>query len=238
MFDDGQEVRGSVYALENKAGVGLDYSLWDKWGTTSLYADYNKPVDDFVEMVVEHGVKHDIYAERKLLIDQYAQARVFGGFTSYAMDGITDAADAPGWGADLDYVRPVKLFDGKGTEDEGGDVTLGCHYSALAEYFTHIAQRIDTANQLFTPLPTADYEVHDFSVTAAKNLMPELTTEIQAGMGVNRMTGQSGPLYSLVIKYDVVKDISLNFHASRNMLGGQNDSEKEDILGANMKWAY
>jgi hypothetical protein len=238
MFDDGQELLGTIYALQNKAGVGLEYSLWDSWGATSIIADFNKPNSDYVEMVVEHGVKHDVTLERKFNVDQFLQAKATGGFNSYALDGVTDAAEAAAWTADIDYVRPVNLFDGELTEGKLGDLTLGLHYNGLAEYFSHINHRIDLTGSVFTPLRANSYEVHAFTGSVSKNILPDLTAEISGGEGFNRIQGNRGPIYAAVMKYAITDGVALDVHASRNLVGGQNNSEKEDTLGMGVRWNY
>jgi hypothetical protein len=239
MFNDGQEILGSVYAVANNAGVGAQYRLWDHWGATSIAADYNKPEIDYVEMAVQHGTTHDVTVERKQIISQDLQAKLDGKYTIYAMDGDSNAAEAPGWNFDFDYNHPFDFFgDPNSVSSREDEITLGAHYTVDAEYFTRKDRAISNAGIPYNTLPVTDYEVHAFTASASKDIISGLKAEISGGIAVNRLVGTNGPIYGFLLNYAPIKELGIGFHATRNLLGGQNSGEKENNIGVDVKWMW
>jgi hypothetical protein len=235
-----QEVLASLYALENNVGGGAEYRLWDGMGSTSIQVDYNRPDTDYVEMTVQHGTKHDIHLERKQIITEDLTAKLGGGFSHYSMDNDWSAAEAPGWNFDLDYNHPVnvvQLFGGS-SSSSADEITFGAHYAVEAEYFTSVDRRTDSTGQPFNPLPATNYEVHSFTGSASKAIFAGLNAEAFGGYAVNRLQGNSGPLYGGSLNYSPIEHLGFNIHGSRTLLGGQNNGEKEEIVGADVKWTW
>jgi hypothetical protein len=149
-------------------------------------------------------------------------------------------AEAPGWDFGLDYARPVKIFD-QGDNDDAwynDQFTLGAHYGVEAEYFTFVDREFITPTDFFHPLPTTSYEVHSFTASIGKTLLTNIDAEIEGGYGVDRISGGSGPLYGGSLTYTPIQHLGVDIHASRTLLGGQNNGEKEDIVGASVKWLW
>jgi hypothetical protein len=106
-----------------------------------------------------------------------------------------------------------------------------------AEYFTHVDSHPATGGS-FNPLPATTYEDHYFTASAGKMLFSMVKVQAFGGYGVNRIAGNNGPLYGGSITYNILKNLGIDIHGSRDALGGQNESEKEDILGASLKWMW
>ena len=239
-FSDGQEVVGSLYAVQNSAGLGGQYRFWDTSGASSISVDFNKPDMDYVESAVEHGTKTNVILERKQIFSEEVQARIDGKYTQYSLDGSSNAASAPGWDFDLDYTYPyIFSSDASSTGSFLADpFVFGARYGVGAEYFSHIQSSYSSTHTAFSPLPVSSYEVHSFTASATKNIFAGFQAEVSGGIAVNRIAGNSGPIYGLLLNYVIDKEIGVNFHANRDLLGGQNNSEKEDNIGMDLKWMW
>ena len=90
----------------------------------------------------------------------------------------------------------------------------------------------------FNPLPTTTYEVHSFTGSIGKVLLPNVDAEIDGGYGVDRISGGSGPIYGGSLTYTPLQHLGVDIHAMRTLLGGQNNGQKEDIAGASVKWTW
>jgi len=230
----------SIYGNNNTPGAGLQYVMTDRWGGTSVQANYHQPDWDYVEMIAQNGTKDNLRIERKMVFNQNFQAVLSGGYTHYELENLGDAADAPGWNLAVDYVRPVHIFD-QGDNDPAwysDQVTLGAHYGVDAEYFTFVNRLKDSTAQPFHPLPATSYEVHSFTGSIGKTILPNVDAELDGGYGVNRWNGSSGPVYGGVITYTPIQHLGIDIHASRTLLGGENNGGKEDITGASLKWIW
>jgi hypothetical protein len=236
-FTGGHEVIGTVYAVANNAGIGGRYNLWDADGYTGISADLNRPEFDYVEMAVQHGTNNNVMIERKQFFSEAVQAKIDGKYTFYSIDHADNVAEAPGWDFDLDYLHNFYLSGSNYASNKRDALAFGAHYNVNAEYFTHV--RGDTiGSTFFHPLPVATYEVHSWTVTLDKELLSGLKGEIGGGYGVNRIAGNSGPIYAFLLDYSPAKNVNLEFHANRTMLGGQNNGEKENNVGADLKWNW
>jgi len=233
----------SVYGNNNTAGGGLQYVMRDRsagGSGTSIMVNYNQPNWDYVETIVQNGTKSNIVLERKQIITNNLQATVSANYTHYALENLSGAADAPGWNLDLDYTRPVRFFN-QGANDPSwinDEFTLGAHYAVDAQYFTFVDRRSITATDNFNPLPTTSYEVHTFTGSVGKTLLSSLDAEIQGGYGVDRISGGSGPVYGGSLTFTPIQHLGMDVHAMRTLLGGQNSGQKEDLLGASVKWTW
>ena len=242
MLVGGHEVGASLYAQQNKIGVGGQYQFWDPYGSSAVFLDYNKPEADYIEAAVEHGTKSGITLERGVVFNQNLKAKIDGKYLQYGIDGAEDAANAEGWDFLFEYAHPfVDLTSAIGEDDEHTSkepFTLGAKYEVGAEYFSYIKPSVDVDGSAFHPLPAASYEVHTFSATAAQEIIKGLKVEILGGFGVNRILGNTGPVYEATVSYEVDKNLSAEFHATRDLLGGQNNGEREDNIGLDIKWAF
>ena len=237
-FTDGQEVTGTVYGLGNNAGVGAKYSMWDATGVSSVSADYNRPESDYVQLAVQHGTNNNVMIERKQFFTPEITAHIDGKYTFYSMDHAENVAEAPGWDFNFDYVHPFDVFGSRDPNAIDGPITFGFHYDVNAEYFTHVAGARDTAGNLFHPLPVSTYEVHAFTASLGKTFWDGLKGEVTGGYGVNRIADNAGPIYGFLVNYSPIKHVDLELHANRTLLGGQNNGEKEQNIGADVKYSW
>jgi len=230
----------TVYGQGNTAGGGLQYVRKDRWGGTTVMVNYNQPTWDYVETAVEYGTKSNVMIERRQVFSPDLQATLAGGYSHYALKDLWSAADAPGWDFNLDYDHPFHFTnqppDSKSWMND--EVTLGAHYGVEAQYFTFVGRRTDSAGNPFNPLPTTSYEVHSFTLSAAKALLPNVNAQADGGYAVNRIAGNSGPIYGGSLTYTPLQHLGIDIHASRDLLGGQNLGEKQDIVGASLKWSW
>jgi tetratricopeptide (TPR) repeat protein len=230
VLENNNEVSGSLYANATVPGAGLQYSWWDHSGVTKVRGEYNRPDWDYVEMVIGDGTKSDFWLERKQVFTNNFNATLGGGYNHYALHDVFDAAQSLGWDANVEYTHPYALFG-----DSDKELTLNAYYTADAEYFTSTDEE-GPLNAQFKPLPVTNYEIHAFNVGASKKLSSQFFAEGYAGYGVNRIDGSNGPLYGAALSYTPVNKLGIEVRGSRTRFGGENNDEREDLLGLNIKW--
>src|SRR5262249_32216465 len=152
-------------------GGGAQYSIWDRYGATTLQGNLNKPDWDFVQTVVEDGARDNVRIERRQTITSHLQATLGGGFNHYSMQHVSNAADAAAWGLNVAYAHPYAL-----PEKPGDEVMLGAYYTVDAEYFEHVERRTVNGNT-FKPLPANSYEIHALDASISKNISSQLYAE-------------------------------------------------------------
>ncbi len=230
----------SVYGIQNNAGAGVQYAMFDRWGGTSAEINFNKPDWDYVESIVEFGTKDNIKIQRRQVFTNDIQAILSGNYTHYSLHDDWSAADAPGWNFNLDWEHPFS-FNSQGASSpswSNNEITVGAHYGVEAQYFTYVGRRTDVDGDTFNPLPATSYEVHTFTGSLAKALLPNLNAQVNGGYGVNRIAGNSGPIYGGSITYTPWQRLGIDIHGSRDLLGGQNQGEKQDIVGTNVRFSW
>jgi hypothetical protein len=233
----------SIYGDNNTAGGGLQNVMRDRGGNgsgTSIMANFQQPNWDYVEMIVENGTKSDIVLERKQIITSNLQASLSGNYTSYALENASDVANAPGWNFDLDFSHPVKFFN-QGANDPtwmGDEFTFGAHYAVEAQYISFVDRHDYTATDNYKLLPTTSYEIHSFTASLGKTIFSNVDAEMEGGYGVDRISGSSGPVYGGSLTYTPIQHLGVDVHAMRTLLGGQNNGQKEDLLGAALKYMW
>jgi len=230
MFDSGDQASASIFANNNTPGAGAKYVRWDSTGSTALQGDFHRPDWDYAQMVIGDGTKDDIRLERKQFITNRIEATLGGGFNHYSLQDDFNAASAAAWDLNLGYTYPYQL-------SKNDQVTLGAYYDVDAEYFTDVDERT-LGGVEYKPLPIQSYEVHSLNVSASKQLMTELYAEAYGGYGVDRFTGSNGPLFGGDMEYALMDNLGLQLRAFHGIMGGVKGSEKEDRLGASLKWRW
>jgi hypothetical protein len=238
-FGSSQQGALMLYGIGNNAGGGAQYAWYDRWGGTSVQGNFNKPDWDYVESTVEYGTKDNVIIERKQVFTPDLQAVLNGQYNHYSIQYDEDAADGPGLNFNLDYDHPFS-FSEQGPNSPSwmnDEVTLGAHYAVEAEYLTYVNHEFNGAD-LYHPLPMTSYEVHTFTASAEKTILPNLDGQLSGGYGVDRISGTSGPIYGGSLTYTPWQRLGIDIHGSRDMVGGQNLSEKEDVVGTSLKWTW
>ena len=230
VFENNDEVSGSLYANTFTAGLGAQYSWWTYNGVTRVRGEYNRPDWDYAEMVIERGTKSDFHLERKQIFTNNFNATIGGGYNHYALDDVSDAAQGLGWDANIEYTQSYNFFGNPENE-----VNFSANYTTDAEYFTYVNKR-GPASARFKPLSASDYEVHAINISASKKLSSRLFLGGYGGYSVNRLNGANGPLYGGSLDYPLSDSLDVEFRASHTESGGENNSQKEDQLGLNIKW--
>jgi tetratricopeptide (TPR) repeat protein len=224
LYDGGDELTGSLFAGNDSVGAGAQFSRWDSSGATTIQGNLNRPEWDFVESVIENGTKHNIRLERKQLLSPRLQATLGGGYNQYSLEDVSNAASAGTWDLNLAYTYPRE------------EVTLGVYYSVDAEYFTNVEERTVGATT-FRPLPASSYEIHSINASISRELSPDLYIEGFGGYGKDRLSEVDGPLFGAALEYALIDGVSLELRGSRGLMG-ERRSQKEDQLGANLKWRF
>jgi tetratricopeptide (TPR) repeat protein len=230
VLENNDGVSASVYANTLTAGAGLLYSLWNHSGVTEIGGEYNRPDWDYVETVIEQGTKSDFHVERKQIFTNDLTAALGGGANFYALHD-NDAAHSFAWDLGVTYSRPYSFFGNPENE-----VNFSASYTADAEYFTFVDER-GPASARFKPLPATDHEIHAFNVTARKKISSKFSLEGYGGYSVNRLNSANGPLYGGSLEYSLSNRLGLVLRASHTDSGGENNNQKEDQIGLNVKWA-
>ncbi|MGE3624414.1 MAG: tetratricopeptide repeat protein [Bdellovibrionales bacterium] len=239
-FTNRDQVGVSVYGTEYNAGGGVQYVHRDRTGGTAILVNYQQPNWDYVEMVVDGGTKSNVRLERKQVFNPNLQAALGVSYNQYSMNRLWSAADGPGWDFNLDYARPIRIFN-QGENDPSwisDEFYLGAHYSAQAEYFLSVARRTDSDGDTFNPLTATTYEVHSLTGSIGKTLLKNVEAQIEGGYGVDRIRGDNGPIYGGTLTYSPIEHLGLDVHAARTLLGGENNGQKQDLVGASVKWVW
>jgi len=232
MYDNGNEANATVYGNNNTAGAGAKYSLWDRYGATSLEGDFHRPYWDYVETVIDHGTQDRVRLERKQIISNNWNFTVGGGFNNYNLEHDTNVASAGAWDLNIGYTYPYAV-----SNKPGDEITLGANYTVDAEYFTHIDHGTNTAGLIYKPLPTSSYEIHALNVSAGKALSSKWYLEGYGGYAVDRL-GDNGPLFGAVLEYAPLDHLGIELRGTRSVLGGLGNSERVDQLGMNVKYRW
>jgi hypothetical protein len=230
-YGSGDEAYISVYAANQVFGAGGQYSHWDMQGATGIEANIHKPDWTYIEMVIGGGSRDNIRLQRKQIITSNLQATLGGGYNRYNLDDITGVANAGAWDLNLAYTMPYS-YSGKHKDE----ITFGAYYTIDAEYFTHVEDRLSGAT-VFRPLPTSSYEIHAINLSVSKSFTNNVYAEAFGGYGHDRL-GDGGPLFGAAIEYALTDHVGLELRGFRTLLGGQQDSEKEDQIAVNLKWRW
>ncbi len=231
LFNNGNEASALFFGSDNTAGAGGRYVWQDQRGSTTLKGNLNQPDWDYVQTVVEDGTKDNIRLERKQIFSSHVKATLGGGFNNYNLNHESDVARSTAWDLNIGYTHPVS-FSGNARQD----LILGAYYTVDAEYFSNVDSRT-LGGTTFMPLPVKSYEIHAINVSASKDFSSALHVEGYGGYAVDRL-GDNGPLFGAVLEYSPIKSLGIDLHASRTMLGGAINNEREDQMGLNVKWRW
>jgi hypothetical protein len=231
LFNGGHGADGFLYLGNDNIGGGLQFSLWDRSGTTSLQANLNQPDWTFIETVVGKGTKDNISLTRKQRFRNNFDLSLGGSLNRYNLEDDSDVAKSVSLDFYAGYNYPVSF-----SETMGDDINLGINYGLGAEYFKDKETKLSPGGGTFQPLPAETYEVHSLTVSASKNFTPDLNLDAYAGYAVDRF-GDDGPLFGAGLTYSPVKNISLEVLGSRGIMG-ENRIGTVDQYSVNLKWKW
>ena len=153
-FENGSELRGSLLAGDSTVGLGFQYAVPDTRGQTRVRLDYRRPYWEFIEGVVDGGVRDRLEVRRQHRL----WPRLVGGaavaLNRYGMDADNDVAKSVGLEGNLSYtlVSSKPLF--------------AVEYWLDREARRSVAIRTDARGVAFSPLPLVSREVHAFQTLA------------------------------------------------------------------------
>lgn len=228
LFDNGDGADAFVNAGNQSVGGGAEYTISDRYGSTSLRASYAKPEWDFIETQVGNGTKDSVYIVRKQHIVNNLEAVIGGGVGRYNLEDDSSVAKSKGFDFNLAYSYPYQF-----SQEVGDQVNLGLAYNVGAEYFFDRKEKINSNGDVFYPFPAASYEVHSLTASVSKSIIPNLSVDGFAGYAVDRF-GSKGPIFGAGATYSPANNLSIEVLGSRSIIG-ENVSGKVDQFNINLK---
>jgi hypothetical protein len=232
IFNGGHEADAFAYIGNDTGGGGLQFSLWDRYGTTSLKGDISQPDWTFIETVVGKGTKDDISLTRKQHFkNKNIELSLGGALNRYNLEHDSDVARSESLDIAIGYTYPISM-----SNSVGDDLNLGLNYGLGAEYFNNRKTKVNAAGEVFMPLPAETYEVHSFTASLSRNFTNYLSADAFAGYAIDRF-GSDGPLFGGGITITPITNLSLELLGSRGIMG-ESRIGTVDQFSANLKWKW
>ncbi len=229
IFNEGQIATGKLHFGNENIGAGVAYSMPDRWGSSAIDANINQPDWSFIETVVGDGTKDNISIARKQHLITNLDGVLGLGFNHYNLEDESDIASSAAVNLGLGYNYPYSY-------EQGYETSFAANYTVDAEYFSDRTELLNDVGGTYSPFPAVSYEIHAVTVSALQNLYSTLSLDAYAGFAKDRL-GSSGPLFGGGITYAPIKSMSIEFAASRGIIG-ESRIGTVDQYGVNVRFKW
>jgi len=188
-YVNGSRIQAALFASRATVGLGLQYAATDTRGRTSVLMEYRRPYWEFIEAVVDGGVRDRLEIRRQHNIGLRLTATVAVALNRYGVDGDSNVGTSLGIEGGLRYA----LLQSK--------VPLLVEYRFDGESRRSIGTWTGADGVRFSPLPLVSREVHAVNALTATGLISHLRAEGFAGLAWDRLGGR-GPFFGGRITYD------------------------------------
>jgi hypothetical protein len=221
-YEGGDMARASLYAGSNAVGAGAQYRLADDYGSTRLYAEYQRPNWDFIEGIAESAVRDRVGVDRRFVITPRLYAGLGGALNRYDLENDDDVARTVSWNGNVRY----QIYP--------GDPILTLGYAIDGEYRKDEMLKLDAGGVQYLPLPLRSREIHFVDVSAYKEINEDLVLQGYLGYGYDRL-GDSGP----AIGGSVTKSVGDHFEAQARASHSLSvDGADVDRVGGYVAWKW
>lgn len=223
-FEGGSRLRGSAFGGRSTWGAGMQFSNPDAWGRTSVQVDFQRPFWEFIEGVVDEGVRDRIEVERRLR----AGTR-WNGWGNVSLNRY-------GLGGDDDVAKSVGVAGGMALTLLKSEPTINLEYGFDGEYRKSIESRTGFDGAPFHPLPLISREVHSLGTQILAPIVSHFTANGYGGYLWDRLGGQ-GPFFGLRLTFDTPADFGAQVWFDRR-LNSINTGERVNRFGGRLLWRF
>lgn len=223
-FDNGDRLKGSLFANSDTGGAGAYYAFNNPAGRTEVVAEYQRPYWDFVEAVTENANRSRVGLRHQATLDE--RTSVYGEvyYNRYNIELEDNVAQSVLIRANI--TRRIR--------DENPTVAVG--YGFDGEYLTGEKRR-DLANgDIYRTFPLVSREIHYPNVIVSDELTDDTRAEAVAGWAFDRL-GAHGPQVSGQITHDITDDLEAQFRASYG-LQTQDTDQNVTQMGGHLRYKF
>jgi hypothetical protein len=223
-FENGVQLRGSVYGAQSTIGGGFYFSMPDSAGRTSIQADFQRPFWEFVEGMVDDGVRDRLEIRRQLTLGRRISSWAAVSVNRYGISRDPNVAESIGGEGGFRFF--ILLTNPYLTLDYGFD----------GEYRQRIETRNSAAGLSFNPIPLLNREVHTLSAALGSEMAPNLRADGYGGFAYDRLGGK-GPYFGVRLTYDTPSDFGAQLWFDRR-LNTVNTGESINRFGGRLLWKF
>lgn len=228
----GHQFRGSLYG-EKDMGGGVEAHFNDLKGYYILQTDFQQPIWDYSEGVIDHAKRDRFVAGRRHLFTPHFFGEARLGGNRYDIDGSKNTGQSMTFNGILSYTfaaPTMEKFLGR-----TGELTLV--YNMDGEYTHNVKSKIGVQGNRYKPLPLAKREVHGGEVAFTADLAPKLNNYGYLGYAVDRFGGH-GPRAGYRLTYKPTTNIRASAEVGTNLGSGGSSNQREDRALAELKWVF
>jgi hypothetical protein len=219
--DDGHDMWTlHLFANNDTAGVGADYSFVNAVGVTTLGGRYQEPYFEFIEGIMDDAVRDRVAVSH--VYKPRTDWEIAGGL-SYNNYSIATADDVMSTvGVDLSVSHAIQ---------QSGPY-IGVGYGLNAEYEVDSEQQTTSNGLVYRRLPLRTREIHFGSVTVAHDFNDKTNGSVLAGYGWDRFGGH-GPAVEGTINHNFYKswDVGGRAFYGLNASSSQSDDNLTQVNG-------
>lgn len=219
--DNGDDMwKVHLFANNDTAGVGADYSFVNPVGVTTIGGRYQEPYFEFVEGILDSAVRDRIAVSH--VYKPRTDWELSGGvsYNNYSIETADDVMSTVG--VDLGVTHAIQ---------QAGPY-IGVGYGLNAEYEIDSEQQTTTNGLTYRRLPLRTREIHFGSVTVAHDFSDETYGSVLAGYGWDRFGG-SGPAVEGRINHEFYDDWDVGGRAfyGLNASSSQSNDNLSEVNG-------
>lgn len=222
-LDGGTRWRGQFF-MGNRPGGGLQASMPDGRGATTVSIELHRPYWEFMESLAQYGVRSRMQAERSLRLGR-ATAWLGGSANRYGVGGVSRAASTYGVSGGISYP-----FGGRRNP-------WVVQYGFDTERRTSVATRLLADGIAFRPLDFLSREVHAFGAGTSRQWGRHWRVEGSAGAAVDRLGGR-GPYFTGRLGYDSPSGLTFEAWVDRRLNQVNTSSAAATQFGVSATWRF
>lgn len=210
---------GHLYANNDTAGAGLDYTFLNSLGQTKLSGEYHKPYLDYIEGILDDAVRDRISAYHTIKPATDWEVGFGASLNNYSTDFADDVYKS--WGLDVNVVHAIRL----------AQPYIGIGYGLLAEYELDSEKQLTATNLPYRRFPLRSREIHFLSATFAHDFSDKTYGSLMVGYGYDRLGGH-GPAVEGEINHNIYGDWDVGANAYYGISASNSSDDDLSILGA------
>ncbi len=216
----------SAYGGEGAFGLGGLYEIKFDQGQFHVLAEWNRPYWDYLETLVNHGVRHRLFARADAVYNWRWRGGLGVGISQFGTEKYKGAVLTLPLQADLYYtvrsICPIVLL----------------HYNLLAEYQLRNESEINSAGDIFQPVPFFPYENHAFRIDVVYDTK-WLKMESFVGVVVNPMGQTAYRDFTLGLNVTARLTCSLELDLNAYVYPSTSvQGQRQEVLGGGLKWRF